>query len=177
MKFQVEYYGNSTVLNQQNTLGIFVSRSRTKYSQDVVREIVTKFHNLYVFYITISALERLDLYNYCQNFVVIYDSENWYKRKKIKSMLSIKVKYQEAFDRKTEYLFLDLFISQKVRNILILEATRYSKNLEIIGTYCAERGLNVFCLPGKINDRSSEGSNRMIFNGAIPLYTLDLLNV
>ena len=87
------------------------------------------------------------------------------------------MKYQEAFDRKTEYLFLDLFISQKVRNILILEATKYSKNLEIIGTYCAERGLNVFCLPGKINDRSSEGSNRMIFNGAIPLYTLDLLNV
>ena len=177
MKFEVEYSGNKQILEEQNTLGIFVSRSRTKYSLEIAHEIVIQFHSLYIFYITFPAYERLNLQNHPGRFVVIYDSENWYKRKSVKSELDIKVKHNEVVDRKTEYLFLDLFIAQKVRNILILEATRYSKNLEIIGTYCAERGLNVFCLPGRITDPSSTGTNKMIFNGAIPLYTLDLLNV
>jgi hypothetical protein len=177
MNFEVEYSGNKEILKEQNTLGIFVSRYRTKYSLDVAHEVVIQFHNLYIFYITLAAYERLDLQNHPGRFVIIYNSENWFKRKSIKSELDIKVRNTEVLDRKTEYLFLDLFVAQKVRNILILEATKYSKNLEIIGTYCAERGLNVFCLPGKITDPSSTGTNKMIFNGAIPLYTLDLLNV
>lgn len=177
MKFEVEYQGNREVLKEQNTLGIFVSRFRTKYSLAVAHEIVIQFHNLYIFYITFSAYERLNLHNHPGRFVVIFDSENWHQRNSIQSELNIKVNNSEMLDRKTEYLFLDLFVAQKVRNILILEATKFSKNLEIIGTYCAERGLNVFCLPGKITDPSSTGTNKMIFNGAIPLYTLDLLNV
>jgi hypothetical protein len=177
MKFEVEYNGDREVLNIQNTLGIFVSRYRTQYSLEVIREIVTQFHNLYIFYITASAFERLNLHNSAGKFVLIYDSENWHRRKSFNSILNIKVNYNDSFDKKTQYLFLDLFVAQKVRNILILEATQYSKNLEIIGTYCAERGLNVFCLPGKITEPTSVGTNRMIFNGAIPLYTLDLLNV
>jgi DNA processing protein len=177
MKFEIQYEGNRSLLDEKMNLGIYATRSATNYSMEVAQSVVTKFHSDYVFYISFWNLKKLKL-NYSQAyFVIVHDYISWKNKISQSNILNLKILNTPNLSPRTDYLFLDLFISQKVRNVLILEATKFSKNLEIISSYCGERGLNVFCLPGKITDKTSEGTNKMIFNGAIPFYSLDLLNV
>lgn len=177
MKFEITSEGNRELFNSSMNLGIFATRFLTNYSKKVMYEIVAKFHKDYVFYFSYWSFKNLNIPINSTRLVIIHDEESWKNRIKGENIFNIKVLNIPKVNKRSDHLFLDLFISQKVRNILILEATKFSKNLEIISTYSGERGLNVFCLPGRITDLSSEGSNKMIFNGAIPLYTLDLLNV
>lgn len=178
MKYEVVLNGDRGLLNSKSSLALFSSRNLTRYSIRVANEIVINFHNKYTFYSTGSNLNRLEIDPLKSGkFVIIHDENSWKTKITAPNILNVKFSKLIHETKKLEYLWMDLFIAERVGNILILEATTYSKNLEILSTYCAEKGINVFCLPGKITDRESEGSNRIIFNGAIPLYTLDLLNI
>lgn len=177
MKFEITSEGNRAIFEERLTLGLFTTRFLTKYSKKVGYEVVTNFHNKYVFYLSYWSYKNLKIPTENIKLVIVYDEDTWKYRLQGDNIFNVKILNIPKINKKSDFLFIDLFIAQRVRNILILEATKFSKNIEIISTYCGERGLNVFCLPGRITDSSSEGSNRIIFNGAIPLYTLDLLKV
>lgn len=61
--------------------------------------------------------------------------------------------------------------------VLVTEAKQESGSL-ITASYALERGIDVCAVPGRINDALSQGCNRLIREGAIPvLDTSDLLTV
>ena len=110
-----------------------------------------------------------------RGFVLIFDDQeakNYKKDKNLKVFLKCEVE-----EIRLKYLYKDLFISSKSDNVLILEATKYSKNLNILTLYAQELGKEVYVLPGRIDSGSSEGANKLIFDGASPFYTLDLLKI
>lgn len=171
--FEYKVKGDVSKIINKKILGIFTSRHATNYSKKVIREIVTNFHDNYCFMMTYETFSRLQLDECSGPFVIIYDSDFIDKEKK-DSVLKVFLK-NEITELKLKYLYKDLFISNKSDNVLILEATKYSKNLNILALYAQEIGKDVYVLPGRIDSESSEGTNKLIFDGASPLYTLDLL--
>lgn len=179
LDFDYDVLGNKNLLNGTQLLGVFTTRFKTPYSRNFICDLLGFFKTEVVLVMTfeiykVLGLERLDFKK-----ILIFDNSNCKDIEKgIKEgELRIHLKNLPEDDIRTRYLLKDIFISNLVKNIVILEATGYSKNLEILNSYCADRGVNVYCLPGRIYDNSSKGTNRMIFNGAIPLFSLDLLKM
>lgn len=177
--FEYQLFGNKENLNHKNILGVFTTRSKTSYSKNFIDETINIFKKDIVIVFTYETYRSLGLDRAEFKKIIVFDEENC---KNIpenidQNSLFIKIENLPTEDLKLRYLLKDIFITDISRNILILEATNYSKNLEILATYCADKGINVFCLPGRINDFSSRGTNRMIFHGAIPLFSMDLLKI
>jgi len=176
-KFNFEYkvVGDVSRIKGKKILGVFTTRHATSYSKKIIKDIVINFHNNYCFIMTSETYERLGIGSEIGEFVLIYDQEEFRNHKKdvfIKTFLK-----NDFTELKIRYLYKDLFISTKSDNVLILEATKFSKNLNILALYAQEIGKEVYVLPGRIDSGSSEGANRLIFDGANPLYSLDLLKI
>jgi hypothetical protein len=172
-KFEYKLRGDISKLKEKKLLGVFTSRHATSYSKKIIKEIVINFHETYCFMMTFETFYRLGLESELGTFVLIYDDESVNKVKK-DSTLKVFLK-NEISEFRLKYLYKDLFISNKSDNVLILEATKYSKNLNILALYAQELGKNVYVLPGRIDSESSKGANKLIFDGASPFYTMDLL--
>lgn len=173
--FEYKVYGDATKIKGKKILGIFTSRHSTNYSKKIIKDIVTNFHDKYCFMMTYETYLRLDCVNEASSAVIIFDSD--FEKIPLKNnFLRVSLK-NELTDLKLKYLYKDLFITSKSDNVLILEATKFSKNLNILALYAQEIGKEVYVLPGRIDSDSSEGTNKLIFDGASPLYTLDLLNI
>lgn len=173
--FEYKVYGDANKIKGKKILGIFTSRHSTNYSKKIIKEIVSNFHDKYCFMMTYETYLRLDFVEDTPSVVIIFDSD--YEKNHLKNkFLRVSLK-NELTDLKLKFLYKDLFIASKSDNVLILEATKYSKNLNILALYAQEIGKEVYVLPGRIDSDSSEGTNKLIFDGASPLYTLDLLNV
>jgi hypothetical protein len=176
--FEYKVLGNDSKLKEvksKKILGIFTSRHATNYSKKIIKDIVLRFHDKYCFMMTFETFNRLNLDSSLGTFALIYGQEELKLHKKanyLKVFLN-----NEITELRLRYLYKDIFISNKSDSILILEATKYSKNLNILALYAQEIGKEVFVLPGRVDSDSSEGTNRLIFDGASPFYTLDLLNV
>jgi DNA processing protein len=56
--------------------------------------------------------------------------------------------------------------------VVVVEAPNRSGAM-ITATQAAEEGREVWAVPGRIDDERSEGANRLIFDGAVPLASLD----
>ncbi len=56
--------------------------------------------------------------------------------------------------------------------VVVIEAARKSGAL-ITASYAVEQGKDVYALPGRIDSPASEGTNRLIYDGAIPIFDLD----
>ena len=177
--FNYDLKGNGDLINEKNLVGIFTTRSRTSYSRRFLEELHSAFNSSLVLVMTHEIYKSLGLEKFDCKKIIIYDETNMKYKDELNdnNILRIKINNLPVEDLKLRYLLKDIFISEIVKNIVILEATNYSKNLEILSVYCADRGINVFCLPGRYGDFSSKGTNRMIFNGAIPLFSLDLLKM
>jgi len=176
LKFEYKVFGEVTKVRGKKILGLFTTRHSTNYSKKVVREVISNFYDKYCFMMTFETFQRLGLeHNQLGTFILIFDEEGSTKPKS-KDKINVYLK-NTVTDLRLRYLYKDLFISNKSDNILILEATKFSKNLNILTLYAQGIGKEVFVLPGRIDSDSSEGTNRLIFDGANPFYTLDLLNI
>ena len=173
--FEYKVVGDSTKIKDKKILGIFTTRHATFYSRKVVRDIVLNFKEDYSFMLTYETYCRLNLKETDSRFIIIFSEEEISEIKKDKN-LKVFLKSDLA-DLRLKFLYKDLFIASKSDNILILEATKYSKNLNILALYAQEIGKDVYVLPGRLDSNASEGTNRLIFDGASPLYTLDLLKI
>ena len=108
---------------------------------------------------------------------VIVVERKFLSEKMLKSYSGIVVIDEYSQNKRINYLVKDLVCLNFVSKILILESTKFSQNLRILSEVAASNSIDVYCLPGKIYDNSSFGTNRMIFDGAIPLFDFDLLSV
>jgi hypothetical protein len=175
IKFEYKVLGDVKKIKGKKLLGIFTTRHSTNYSKKVIKEVVYNFSDSYCFMLTYETYCRLGLHDCKADFILILDD---IKESYTIRSTTIKVYLKnEISDMKLKFLYKDLFISNKSDNVLILEATKFSKNLNILALYAQELGKDVFVLPGRIDSDSSEGANKLIFDGASPLYTLDLLKI
>lgn len=175
LKFEYKVYGDTSRIKSKKILGIFTTRHATNYSKKIIRDVVTNFEDSYCFMMTHETYHRLNLENLPGAFIVIFSEEEKQLPKKDR-FLRVYLKSDIA-ELKLKFLYKDLFIASKSDNVLILEATKFSKNLNILALYTQELGKDVFVLPGRIDSDSSEGANKLIFDGASPFYTLDLLKI
>ena len=173
--FEYKVTGDTSKIKDKKILGIFTTRHATFYSKKIIKDIVLNFKDVYSFMLTYETYNRLELRETDSNFILIFSEEDVIETKKDRN-LKVFLK-SELTDLRLKFLYKDLFIATKSDNILILEATRYSKNLNILALYAQEIGKDVYVLPGRIDSNSSEGANKLIFDGASPLYTLDLLKI
>lgn len=173
--FEYKVFGDATKIKGKKILGIFTSRHATSYSRKIIKDVVTNFHDKYCFMMTYETYQRLGLLEVSESLIIIFDSD--YEKSRLKDKFLRVNLTNNLTDLKLKYLYKDLFITTKSDNVLILEATKYSKNLNILALYAQEIGKEVYVLPGRIDSDSSEGTNKLIFDGASPLYTLDLLNI
>lgn len=174
-KFEYRVLGDKLGIKGKKILGIFTTRHATSYSKKIIKDIVIHFQDIYCFMMTYETFNRLDLNSNLGKFILIFEegeSKSFKKDKNLKVFLKC-----DVTELKLKYLYKDLFISNKSDNVLILEATKYSKNLNILALYAQELGKDVYVLPGRIDSDSSEGANKLIFDGASPFYTLDLLKI
>lgn len=181
IKFNYKFYGDREVVLNKEFLGIFSSRNLTEYSIKVFEEIVFRFQKDFVFFLTFETFKRLEgvkLINKLEDsvFCLIYEKKHWDLRIKSNKIVDILLDTEDA-DSKLKYLLKDIFIVEKVSKLMILEATMFSKNLEILSLYADQKGKNVYSLPGRIDSSSSSGTNKLIYDGVIPLFTLDLLKM
>ena len=175
LKFEYKVLGDAKRIKDKKILGIFTTRHCTNYSKKIVKDIVLNFADTHCFMLTYETYLRLELNFENADFVLILDDSG--DSPKIKSEgLKVYLK-NEIADMRLKYLYKDLFISNKSDNVLILEATKYSKNLNILALYAQGLGKEVFVLPGRIDSDSSQGTNKLIFDGASPFYSLDLLKI
>ncbi len=56
--------------------------------------------------------------------------------------------------------------------VVVIEAAKRSGALITAG-YAVEQGKDVYALPGRVDSPASEGTNRLIYDGAIPIFDLD----
>jgi hypothetical protein len=175
LNFEYKVYGDVVKIKDKKILGIFTTRHATGYSKKIVKDIINNFNDSYCFMMTYETYCRLNLDLIPGAFVLIFSDEENVVSKKDK-FLRVYLK-SEITDLKLKFLYKDLFIASKSDNILILEATKYSKNLNILALFAQELGKEVFVMPGRIDSDSSEGANKLIFDGASPFYTLDLLKI
>lgn len=173
--FEYKVIGDIKKIRGKKILGIFTTRHATNYSKKIIKDIVINFHETYSFMMTIETFQRLSLQDYSSCIILVQDFECIRgSMKKSSNTVYLKCDINEL---KLRYLYKDLFIANKADSILILEATKYSKNLNILSLYAQEISKDVFVLPGRIDSESSKGANKLIFDGANPFYTLDLLKM
>ncbi len=181
LDFKYRFYGDKNKVINKEYLGIFSSRNLTDYSIKVFEEIVLKFQNDFVFFLTFEAFKRLEgvrVMNKTQDvaFCLIYEKKYWDMRIKNPKINEILLD-TDVEDSKLKYLLKDIFIVEKVSKIMILEATIFSKNLEIVTLYADQKGKKVYSLPGRIDSSASAGTNKLIYDGVVPLFSLDLLKM
>jgi len=181
LDFKYRFYGDKNKVTNKEFLGIFSSRNLTDYSIKVFEEIVLKFQNEFVFFLTFEAFKRLDGMKVVKKaqdavFCLIYETKYWNLRVQSSKITEILLD-TDVEDSKLKYLLKDIFIVEKVSKIMILEATIFSKNLEIITLYADQKGKKVYSLPGRIDSSASAGTNKLIYDGVMPLFSLDLLKM
>jgi DNA processing protein len=178
IQYKYKFFGDRKKLENREFLGIYTSRSLTSYSLDVFSQLVSKFSDFFVFFLTYEAFIRLEGVKHLSNslFCIIFEEKHWERRLKNPNILEVLLNNNES-DGRLKYLLKDIFIVEKVSKLVVLEATRYSKNLEIISLYADQKGKKVFCIPGRIDSESSRGTNKLISEGVLPLYDLDLLKI
>lgn len=170
--------GESKLFSKNKSLGVYSTRNFTSYSSEVLKKIILKYRDKYVFYFTYDFFLRSGVYkekNIEYQKVIIIDKK--FTHHQILKQVEGQIVVEEFTEhKKTNYLLNDLVILNFVSRILVLEATIFSKNLRILTEIASDHSIDVYCLPGKIYDKSSYGTNKMIFDGAMPLYDLELLN-
>lgn len=181
IKFNYKFYGDREKIVNREFLGIFSSRNLTDYSVKVFEEMVIRFQKDFVFFLTFETFKRLEgvkLINKVGDsvFCLVYEKKYWDLRIKSNNIIEILLDTEDT-DSKLKYLLKDIFIVEKVSRLMILEATMFSKNLEILSLYADQKGKNVYSLPGRIDSASSSGTNKLIYDGVIPLFSLDLLKM
>ena len=177
-EIKYEKYGKLSVFNKKNTIGVFSTRNYTEYSLLIIKNLILKYKDKFVFYFTYDFYLRSGLYkivniNYEKVLIIEEDYLHHNLVKKSEAQVVIE-KYTE--NKRVNYLVKDLVILNFVSKILILEATKFSRNLQILSEIASERSIEVFCLPGRLIDSSSYGTNKIIYDGAIPLFDFELLN-
>ncbi len=162
-----------------NSLAVFSTRNFSNYTSRLVQDLILKFHQKYIFYFTYDFYLRTGIYRMkLPEFKkVIVVERKFLSEKMLKSYSGIVVIDEYSQNKRINYLVKDLVCLNFVSKILILESTKFSQNLRILSEVAASNSIDVYCLPGKIYDNSSFGTNRMIFDGAIPLFDFDLLSV
>lgn len=159
------------------SIALFSTRNYSEYSIKLVRDLIIKFHDNYIFYFTYDFYLRTGLYKMMlpKFRKVIVVEKKFFSDKLLYNADGLIVLEEYSTNKRVNYLVKDLVTLNFVKKIVILEATRFSQNLKIVSEIAASNSIDVYCLPGKIYDNSSFGTNKMIFDGAIPLYDLDLL--
>lgn len=177
-ELKYEKQGNIEILNKKKTLGIFSTRNFTDYSNQVVKNLIYKFKDNFVFYFTYDFYLRSGVYRIKDiNFAKVLVTESKYMHHNlIKNSEAQLVVEEFTINKRLNYLFKDLVILNFVSKILILEATKFSQNLKILAEVASENSIEVYCLPGKLTDYSSYGTNKIIYDGGIPLFDFELLS-
>ncbi len=173
-----EKHGNLSVLRKKKNLGLFSTRNYSDYTLEIAKKIIYKFKDSYVFYFTYEFYLRSGLYKYKDlNYskVLIVD-RNFFHHNLVKETDAQLLIEEYSDDKRINYLAKDLLILSFVSKILILEATKFSSNLKILYEIALEKSIDVYCLPGKLTDPSSYGTNKIIYEGGIPLFDFELLN-
>lgn len=181
LDFKYKFYGDRKKVENMQYLGIFSSRNLTDYSIKVFEEIVTRFQTGFVFFLTFETFKRLGGDKVMDKvgdaiFCLVYEQKYWSMRIKSPNIVEILLD-TEVEDSKLKYLLKDIFIVEKVSKLMVLEATVFSKNLEILTLYADQKGKKVYSLPGRIDSSASAGTNKLIYDGVIPLFSLDLLKM
>lgn len=177
-EIKYEKHGKLSVLNRSNSIGVFSTRNYSDYSLQVVRNLILKFKEKFVFYFTYDFYLRCGLYklgNITYEKVLIIEKEYLHHSIVQKSEAQLVIEPYSS-NKRVNYLVKDLVILNFVKKVLILEATKFSSNLKILSEIASEKSIDVFCLPGRITDPSSYGTNRIIYDGAVPLFDFELLN-
>ncbi|NBO17277.1 MAG: hypothetical protein EBV07_00065 [Proteobacteria bacterium] len=176
-EIKYEKYGNLSIFRKKG-IGLFSTRSYTEYTKEVVRNLIFKFKDDFVFYFTYDFYLRTGIYQ-LQNLIyqkVIVLDKAFYNENLAKKSNSQIVIEEYSTNKRINYLIKDLVILNFVSKIVILEATKFSSNLKILAEVASENSVDVFCLPGRLFDRSSYGTNKIIYDGGIPLFDFELLN-
>ena len=63
-------------------------------------------------------------------------------------------------------------ISALSQKVVVVEAKRKSGSL-ITADFALEQGKDLYAIPGRINDKLSEGTNQLLYQGALPLVSID----
>lgn len=180
MIYEIKYekLGNLEIFKKKKGIAIYSTRNCTDYSLDMVKKLIYKFKDKFVFYFTYDFYLRSSLYKFKNiDFQKVMVVEESFNLNTFKSNSEAHIILKENIEnRRLRYLYKDLVILNFVSKIIILEATKFSKNLKILSEIATENSIDVFCLPGKLTDTSSYGTNKMIFDGGIPLFDFELLN-
>ena len=181
-KDRIKKKGSVKNLNQNITdgvvrFGIFATRNITNYSRIFIRDLLFELKSQFHFFMTYEVYLRIGsgFFPRDVSLTIIFDENNYLLgSKELVGRDRFVLKIPELSKRHF-YLLKDLFILELIDSIVILEATKFSKNLSIVASVSAEKSKNVYCLPGRYLDPSSYGTNKLIFDGAIPLFSLELL--
>jgi len=178
IQYNYKFFGDKKKLEGKEFLGIYTTRSLSNYSILVFSQLINKFSGDFVFFLTYEVFTRLEGIRHISKaiFCIVFEEKNWERRFKNPNILEVLLE-NEVSDARLRYLLKDIFIVEKVTKLVVLEATSYSKNLEIISLYADQKGKKVFCIPGRIDSESSRGTNKLISEGVLPLFDLDLLKI
>lgn len=176
-EIKYEKYGNLDIFKSKKTIGVFTTRNNTEYSFESIKKIILKYRDSTVFYFTYDFYLRTGLYRVGFDFLkVVVTESKFLHHNLVKNSNAQLVLNELPENKKLSHLIKDLVILNFVRKIIILEATKFSKNLKVISEIASGNSIDVFCLPGRLSDSSSYGTNKIIFDGAIPLFDFDLLS-
>jgi len=170
--------GDLNIFKKKNTLALYSTRNYTEYTLKIVKNIILKFKDSFIFYFTYDFYLRSGLYKISEfkyQKVLIIDKK-FLHHNLVKNTDAQVIVEDYSSDKRINYLVKDLVILNFVSKILILEATKFSRNLKILSEIASENSIDVFCLPGRISDPASYGTNKIIYDGAIPLFDFELLN-
>jgi len=178
IQYNYKFLGDKKKLEGKEFLGIYTTRSLSEYSLKVFSQLVAKFSDEFVFFLTYEAFIRLEGVKHLSKaiYCIVFEEKHLEKHLKNPNILEVFLE-NNVPDRRLGYLLKDIFIVEKVSKLVVLEATKLSKNLEIISLYADQKGKKVFCIPGRIDSDSSRGTNKLIAEGVLPLYDLDLLKI
>lgn len=162
-----------------SSIAIYSTRNSSTYTSKTVENLILKFHQKFIFYFTYDFYLRTSIYKMkLPEFKkVIVVERKFFTEKMLNHCSGVLIVDEYSQNKRVNYLVKDLVCLNFVSKIIILEATRYSQNLKMLSEIAAGNSVEVYCLPGKIYDNTSFGTNKMIFDGAIPLFDFDLLCV
>jgi len=176
-EIKYEINGNTSLFKKKG-IGIFSTRNFTSYTQDILKNLISVYRDRMVFYFTYDFYLRTGIYkfNNLKYQKILITEKKFLHHNLIKNSDAQVILEEYSENKRVNYLVKDLVIINFVSKILILEATKFSTNLKILSEIASENAIDVYCLPGRMFDRSSYGTNKIIYDGGIPLFDFELLN-
>lgn len=172
----IQLNGSFDDYSKKPCLGIISTRQSTPYSEKILKQILNTYLDKFTFacsYVFYKKYKRV--FKDAGKLSVIIASRDYFKSSE--PLSEINYVFDGNISQKANYLILDMLLVSICQKIVILESTRESKNIEKLSLYAASIGVDVYCVPGNIDSPYSQGTNKLIYEGCIPLYSIELLKV